>query len=177
MAVIKEAGIGFTLARTWPGTRARERQLKAQGGASRRCPICKEGKREMTTQEAEKSTQGEVQAADPARIGAEAATQIIAAQAAAGMSAERMTTHHADTAAWLYSEATTADAQKFAESYAETSEALIAELREAEHPAPDTSPGAPHPDPVLAERGWQRCEHGDGIYVRRAAAREIELEA
>lgn len=41
MAVIKAAGIGFTLARTWPGTRGRERQLKRQGGAARRCPICR----------------------------------------------------------------------------------------------------------------------------------------
>jgi hypothetical protein len=39
--VITQAGIGFRLARTWPGvTRARERQLKRQGGASRYCPIC-----------------------------------------------------------------------------------------------------------------------------------------
>jgi hypothetical protein len=39
--VITQAGISFRLARVWPGvTRARERQLKAQGGASRRCPIC-----------------------------------------------------------------------------------------------------------------------------------------
>jgi hypothetical protein len=39
--VITQAGISFRLARTWPGvTRARERQLKQQGGASRRCPIC-----------------------------------------------------------------------------------------------------------------------------------------
>jgi len=38
--VITEAGIGWTLARTWPGTRERERQLKRQGGASLRCPIC-----------------------------------------------------------------------------------------------------------------------------------------
>ena len=39
--VITQAGISFRLARTWPGvTRARERQLKRQGGASRYCPIC-----------------------------------------------------------------------------------------------------------------------------------------
>jgi hypothetical protein len=39
--VITQAGIGFRVARLWPGvTRARERQLKNQGGASRRCPIC-----------------------------------------------------------------------------------------------------------------------------------------
>jgi hypothetical protein len=41
MAVIAEAGIGWTLARTWEGSRTRERQLKRQGGASRRCPICR----------------------------------------------------------------------------------------------------------------------------------------
>lgn len=41
LAVVAEAGIGWTLARTWPGaTRADERALKRQGGASRRCPLC-----------------------------------------------------------------------------------------------------------------------------------------
>jgi predicted GIY-YIG superfamily endonuclease len=38
--VITAAGIGFELARTWPGDRARERQIKSQGGASRCCPLC-----------------------------------------------------------------------------------------------------------------------------------------
>lgn len=40
LAVVHEAGIGWTVARTWTGGRARERQLKRQGGASRRCPLC-----------------------------------------------------------------------------------------------------------------------------------------
>lgn len=40
LAVIAGAGITWRLARTWPGTRTRERQLKTQGGASRRCPLC-----------------------------------------------------------------------------------------------------------------------------------------
>lgn len=39
MAVIKDAGIGFVVAKTEPGTRARERQLK-QRGAGRDCPVC-----------------------------------------------------------------------------------------------------------------------------------------
>ncbi|SRR5260370_893601 len=39
--VAVERGIGWTLARTWCGTRSKERELKNQGGASRRCPICK----------------------------------------------------------------------------------------------------------------------------------------
>ena len=40
LEVIRDAGISWTLARTWSGTRTRERQLKNQGGASRRCPHC-----------------------------------------------------------------------------------------------------------------------------------------
>lgn len=45
MQVIREAGIDFTVARTWEGGRTRERQLKRQGGASRCCPLCKEIRR------------------------------------------------------------------------------------------------------------------------------------
>ena len=41
LQVITLAGIEWTLARTWQGTRERERQLKRQGGASRRCPLCR----------------------------------------------------------------------------------------------------------------------------------------
>jgi predicted GIY-YIG superfamily endonuclease len=40
LAVTTQAGIGWQLARTWPGSRNRERQLKRQGGAARRCPLC-----------------------------------------------------------------------------------------------------------------------------------------
>jgi predicted GIY-YIG superfamily endonuclease len=40
LAVVHAAGIGWTLARTWPGTRTRERQIKRQGGASWCCPMC-----------------------------------------------------------------------------------------------------------------------------------------
>jgi predicted GIY-YIG superfamily endonuclease len=40
LAVVHEAGISWQVARTWPGSRARERQLKRQGGAARHCPLC-----------------------------------------------------------------------------------------------------------------------------------------
>ena len=39
LAVVQAAGIGWQLARVWPGDRRRERALKRQGGASRRCPL------------------------------------------------------------------------------------------------------------------------------------------
>ena len=41
LAVVHQAGISWHLARVWPGPRERERQLKRQGGASRRCPLCR----------------------------------------------------------------------------------------------------------------------------------------
>jgi hypothetical protein len=40
LAAVHSAGITWWLARTWPGTRARERQIKRQGGLSRCCPLC-----------------------------------------------------------------------------------------------------------------------------------------
>jgi hypothetical protein len=41
LAVVHQDGISWQLARVWPGPRERERRLKRQGGASRRCPLCK----------------------------------------------------------------------------------------------------------------------------------------
>ncbi|MEJ7810408.1 MAG: hypothetical protein WKG32_08345 [Gemmatimonadaceae bacterium] len=38
--VVTEAGITFTIARTWKGTRKLERMLKRHGGQSRNCPLC-----------------------------------------------------------------------------------------------------------------------------------------
>lgn len=40
MEVLKEAGIGWKLAKSWPGTRELERRIKRQGGAARCCPAC-----------------------------------------------------------------------------------------------------------------------------------------
>ncbi len=45
LAVAYAAGVRWQLARTWPGPRARERQLKRQGGASRHCPLCRQSVR------------------------------------------------------------------------------------------------------------------------------------
>jgi predicted GIY-YIG superfamily endonuclease len=45
LAVVHAAGITWQLARTWPGPRSRERQIKRQGGAARRCPLCRAERR------------------------------------------------------------------------------------------------------------------------------------
>jgi hypothetical protein len=43
LQVIRQAGIGFQVARLWPGaSKAYERQLKNSGSASRYCPICQQ---------------------------------------------------------------------------------------------------------------------------------------
>jgi hypothetical protein len=41
MQVAKERGIGFQIARIWPGDRSFERQLKNQKNAPKLCPICR----------------------------------------------------------------------------------------------------------------------------------------
>jgi hypothetical protein len=41
MQAVRRAGISWELARTWPGGRTRERQIKVQGSAARHCPVCK----------------------------------------------------------------------------------------------------------------------------------------
>jgi hypothetical protein len=43
MAAVTNAGLDFTVANTWEGTRELERKLKNQKNAARICPICREG--------------------------------------------------------------------------------------------------------------------------------------
>lgn len=40
LAVVGTAGIGWTVARTWTGTRGLERKIKGYGARSRFCPTC-----------------------------------------------------------------------------------------------------------------------------------------
>ena len=40
LAVLKQAGIGFVLARTWAGTRTLERAIKNSRHVPRYCPLC-----------------------------------------------------------------------------------------------------------------------------------------
>ena len=42
LQVVAQAGIGWTLVRTWPGGRVVERQLKRQKNSPRFCPVCQE---------------------------------------------------------------------------------------------------------------------------------------
>jgi|SRR6185312_1987290 len=77
LAVITAAGIGWTLARTWTGTRARERSIKKQGGAARCCPECGRPKR------------GQAAAAQMADLAAEQAACAAAGRRPADLGAAR----------------------------------------------------------------------------------------
>jgi len=81
----------------------------------------------------------------------------------------------------LLNDASTPEGQAYARAFADTAAAHVKELRERDPmPEPDRTPGAPHPDPFLANRGWHVNEHG--IYSRRpepqaAPQPEKDLEA
>jgi len=51
MKVIRERGISFRLARTLPGDRNRERQIKNTHKVSNYCPICKKTKNPPTDEQ------------------------------------------------------------------------------------------------------------------------------
>src|SRR5262249_30881380 len=104
----------------------------------------------------------EAQAAEAKRAGFQTADQLIRAQADAGMSQDAIAGHRKDTAAGLLSDAQPADGQAFAREYADTAGTYLRDLKELDQPG--LTPGAPHPDPSLAAKGWHVCDHG--IYTR-----------
>ena len=72
------------------------------------------------------------------------------------------------------------EGQAYARALSDTAATYVRELRERDPLSePDRTPGALHPDPFLAERGWHVNEHG--IYTRYAQPEpqppEHELEA
>jgi predicted GIY-YIG superfamily endonuclease len=161
-AVVIATGIGWTLARTWPGTRTRERQIKKQGGASRCCPEC--GVRPRPG--------GSMTDRDPGghqlRAGHQAAERSIAAQAHASADAGTTARHQDDAIAQPASEADTPQARALAGAVADDPRGLS-------RAQPRMEPGTPHPDSRLAARGWEVGPHG--IYTRtgrRQPGRQLE---
>lgn len=60
LQVTRDAGIGWQLARTWPGGRHRERPLRKQGGRTRMCPVCKHPTAKETAMDSDKHSQPEL---------------------------------------------------------------------------------------------------------------------
>jgi hypothetical protein len=71
----------------------------------------------------------------------------------------------------------TPEGQAYAMALSDTAAADLRELREQDLlPEPDRTPGAPHPGPFLASRGWHVNERG--MYTRKPEPQpQKELEA
>jgi hypothetical protein len=108
--------------------------------------------------------------------GARAARESIARRLGAGLTLEQIRQHEHYHAAWLCSRAITATDLAFSRAYAYTADLIVSDLRSRQEPergpmAASLPPGTPHPDPVLAAKGW----HVDGgIYIRTQHARRSE---
>jgi hypothetical protein len=102
-------------------------------------------------------------------------------QAGADTPAERAGGRQHEAITRLLNDARAPLVQARTRAFSDTAAARLRELRERDPlPEPDRRPGAPHPDPFLAGRGWHVNQRG--IYVRRAepepqAPPERELEA
>jgi hypothetical protein len=106
--------------------------------------------------------------ADARQADAETATVgPVTRQADAGITPEQAGNGQDEAAARLLSDASTAEGQAYARAFSDAAAARARELRGRDPlPEPDRTPGAPHPDPFFASRGWHVNEHG--LYTRRA---------
>lgn len=105
----------------------------------------------------------------------------IVQQTCTGTPRERAGDSQHEVAAHLLNDARTSEGQTYTRALSDSAAIRVRELRERDPlPEPDRTPGAPHPDPFLAGRGWHVSEHG--VYIRRPepepqAPRLRELEA
>ena len=140
LEVVREAGIGWRLARTWEGGRDRERQLKNQGGASRCCPECGVKPRALMQPRPAASAARPKQSSLPDPLprppayerGAVKARWAVQRQIAAGFSAAQIAEVQERITGGVIPEWLTAESREEARGYQETAIALIAAHRAAE---------------------------------------------
>jgi hypothetical protein len=140
LEVVREAGIGWRLARTWEGGRDRERQLKNQGGASRCCPECGVKPRVPRQPHLAAVAARPKQASPPGPLprppayerGAVTARWAVQRQIAAGFSAAQITEIQGRITGAVIPERLTAESREEARGYQETAIALIEAHRTAE---------------------------------------------
>jgi phosphate uptake regulator len=108
------------------------------------------------------------------RLAADDAARIIAGQYIAGVDLRQIRVHHEEVAARLLAEARTDLGRAYAAEYAATASELVTHLSQDEAVASGRSraacaqpDGTPHPDPLLAGRGWQATR---GVWQRIAVA-------
>jgi hypothetical protein len=88
-------------------------------------------------------------------------------QADASIAPEQAHAGQDEADARLPNDPSTPQGQAYARAFSDAAAARARELRGRDPlPEPDRTPGAPHPDPFLARRGWHVNEHG--LYTRRA---------
>ena len=122
----------------------------------------------------------EARFADAPTAGAEMTAGQIIRRSDADMTPERAADSRDEIAARLPNDATP-EGQAYARAFSDAAAAYVKELRERDPlPEPDRTPGAPHPDPFLAGRGWHMNQHS--IYARKpepqaAPQPEKDLEA
>jgi hypothetical protein len=125
--------------------------------------------------------ESEARLAGARNAGAEPSADPITPQAGAGMAPQHAGDSQDVSADRLLNDASTPEGQACAGAFSENAAAYVKELRErGPLPEPDRTPGAPHPDPFLADRGWHVNDHG--VYTRRpepqaAPQLEKDLEA
>jgi hypothetical protein len=74
--------------------------------------------------------------------------------------------HSTDDITGRLMDPSTPEGQACVRAFSDSAAAEVRELREREPlPEPDRTPGAAHPDPFLAARGWHVSQHG--LYTRR----------
>jgi hypothetical protein len=110
--------------------------------------------------------EAEARLADARKAGAGATSGKITVQTDAGVKPECVAGSRAEIAARLLNDASTPQGRAYARAFSDTAAVYVKELRERDPlPEPDRTPGTPHPDHFLANRGWHMNEHG--IYTRR----------
>jgi len=109
----------------------------------------------------------EAKIADARKDGTQIASRPITRQTGAEVRPDRAGISPDGTGARLLSDPGTALGLAYARAFSDTAAAHVRELRKRDPPPEsDRTPGAPHPDPFLASRGWHINEHG--IYTRSA---------
>jgi hypothetical protein len=149
MQVVKAAGGSFRLARTFPGSRTRERELKDRHEAPRLCPICTPHPRPALadkTRHSQLTRMPEPAAAPPSPArppaydrGAARARRAVQQQINAGFSAARIAEVQGRILAAFIPERARAETREEARGYRETAEAMIAAHRQAATPQAATT--------------------------------------
>jgi hypothetical protein len=105
--------------------------------------------------------------ADAREPAAETTGAAITQQTGAGMTPGAAGHGQDEIAIRLLDDASTPEGQACATAFSHAGAGRVREPRERDRlPEPDRTPGAPHPDPFLASRGWHVNKHG--IYTRTA---------